>query len=73
MIADTIMRLSEFLGVSVEWLITGHAPDGLTDEDRKLLASWHDLDTAAQNIILPIIENAAEKARQEKKNDATAS
>jgi transcriptional regulator with XRE-family HTH domain len=61
--ADTAIKIAQFLNVSVEWLITGQDPDGLPEEDRELLTGWHDIDTAGQELIRPMIHAAAEKIR----------
>jgi hypothetical protein len=34
--ADTAIKIAHFLGVSVEWLITGEDPDGLSEDERSL-------------------------------------
>jgi transcriptional regulator with XRE-family HTH domain len=42
--ADIAIRIAEYLGVSVYWLITGKDEQGLTLEDRNLLVKYHSLD-----------------------------
>jgi transcriptional regulator with XRE-family HTH domain len=42
--ADVALAIANYLGVSVEWLITGEDDEGLTLEDRNLLVKYNSLD-----------------------------
>lgn len=65
--ADVAIKIAWYLGVSVEWLITGHDPEGLTEEDRNLLNMYHLLDGRDKEDVLGIIEGKLERStsRQE--------
>lgn len=41
--ADVAYRISQALGVSLEWLLTGQDVSGLTDEQREILGKWAQL------------------------------
>jgi transcriptional regulator with XRE-family HTH domain len=42
--ADVALKIADYLGVSVRWLITGKDDGGLTLEERNLLAKYSRLD-----------------------------
>ena len=65
--ADVAIKIAWYLGVSVEWLITGHDPEGLTEDDRKILDMYHLLDERDREDVLGIIEGKLERStlRQE--------
>jgi transcriptional regulator with XRE-family HTH domain len=42
--ADVALKIADYLGVSVRWLITGKDEQGLTLEERNLLAKYNSLD-----------------------------
>jgi transcriptional regulator with XRE-family HTH domain len=42
--ADIALKIADYLGVSVRWLITGEDEQGLTLEERNLLVKYHSLD-----------------------------
>lgn len=54
--ADVAIKIAWYLGVSVEWLITGHDPEGLTEDDRKILDMYHLLDERDREDVLGIME-----------------
>jgi transcriptional regulator with XRE-family HTH domain len=41
--ADIAIRIADYLGVSVRWLITGEDEQGLTLEERNLVNDWNRL------------------------------
>jgi transcriptional regulator with XRE-family HTH domain len=50
---DTAIRIAEYLGVSIKWLITGIEEPGLTQEDQDLLDVFHRLnDEGKENAFL---------------------
>lgn len=55
-------QIANYLGVSVEWLITGHDPDGLTESDRELLNMYHLLDERDKEDVRGIIEGKLERS-----------
>jgi transcriptional regulator with XRE-family HTH domain len=65
--ADVAIKIAAYLDVSVEWLITGHDPEGLTEDDRKILDMYHLLDERDREDVLGIIEGKLERStlRQE--------
>jgi transcriptional regulator with XRE-family HTH domain len=42
--ADIALKIADYLGVSVRWLITGEDEQGLTLEERNLLVKYRSLD-----------------------------
>ena len=60
--SDIAYKISKYFGVSMEWLLTGHEPDGLTDEDRRLLEAYHLLDGRDREDVLGIIEGKLERS-----------
>jgi transcriptional regulator with XRE-family HTH domain len=42
--ADMALKIADYLGVSVRWLITGKDEQGLTLEERNLLVKYRSLD-----------------------------
>jgi transcriptional regulator with XRE-family HTH domain len=51
--ADTAIKIAEYLGVSVKWLITGIEEPDFTKEDQDLLDAFHRLnDEGKENAIL---------------------
>jgi len=54
---NTIYNLAEFLGVSVEWLITGREADGLTQEERVLVAKYKDLSNDDKRNVQALIDS----------------
>ena len=62
-----IVKIAQYKNVSIEWLITGHDPEGLTEEDRNLLNMYHLLDERDKEDVLGIIEGKLERStsRQE--------
>jgi transcriptional regulator with XRE-family HTH domain len=42
--ADIALKIADYLGVSVRWLVTGKDDQGLTLEERNLLAKYNSLD-----------------------------
>jgi hypothetical protein len=67
---DDLYKIAQYKHVSLEWLVTGNDPDGLSDDDRHLLDDWHELDAKTQAIIRPMITTAAENARKDEVNIA---
>ena len=57
-----IVKISKYKNVSVEWLITGHDPDGLTESDRELLNMYHLLDERDREDVRGIIEGKLERS-----------
>jgi transcriptional regulator with XRE-family HTH domain len=70
--ADTAIKIARFLGVSVEWLVTGEDPQGLSQESRALLADWNDIeDGSVKRLLRQNIASCATEARSAK-NKAVA-
>lgn len=63
--ASTLVLLSQILQCSIDWMLTGVSPikeennysisEELSDNDQKLISSFHDLDERDQREILAII------------------
>ena len=67
--ADTAIKIAHFLGVSVEWLVTGKDPNGLSEEEQALLSDYHDITDTERPIIRQQIHDAAERGREAKKDE----
>lgn len=64
---DICLKIAEYLGVSVEWLLTGKE-SGLTSEERKILSIWNSLsDDQKHNASILFDAWTAENAAKEKK------
>lgn len=59
--ADTAIRIAQFLGVSVEWLITGEDPDNLTPDERQLLDKYRIIDERDKESLLLIAQQLASR------------
>lgn len=70
--ADVAIRIATYLGISVEWLITGHDPEGLTEEDRNLLNMYHLLDGRDREDVLGIMEGKLSRSMS-RQGEGTAS
>jgi transcriptional regulator with XRE-family HTH domain len=62
--ATEAYKIAEALHTSVEWLVTGKDSEGLIDEDRSLLAKWHELAAAAKETVMMLIDALLEKAKK---------
>lgn len=71
--ADTAIKIAEFLGVSVNWLITGKDPDGLSVEDRKLLDQWHEISDEGRKAVQKLLDSYARDAEDEKNKGMASS
>jgi transcriptional regulator with XRE-family HTH domain len=60
---DTALKIAEFLGVSVKWLITGEEEPGLSHIEQDLLAGFRQLDERDQSDVLGNIKMKLEKAK----------
>lgn len=60
--ADTALDIANYFGVSVEWLLTGREREGLTDEERRLLDEWRQLDERDRADVLGIVEMKLERS-----------
>ena len=54
--ADIAIKIADYLGVSVRWLITGEEDKELSEEDRKILSLWHELSEEDRKAIECMIE-----------------
>ena len=62
--ADTALNIANYFGVSVEWLLTGRERDGLTEEERRLLDGWRQLDGRDREDVLGVVEMKLERMSQ---------
>ncbi|MGI5096542.1 helix-turn-helix transcriptional regulator [Treponema socranskii] len=65
--ADTALKIAQFFGTSVEWLITGKDPDGISDNDKKLLFDFHTISREGQEAVRTLLNGYVKKAEEEKK------
>jgi transcriptional regulator with XRE-family HTH domain len=70
--ADTALKIAEFLGVSVKWLITGEEEPGLSHVEQDLLASFRQLDERDRLDVLGNIKMKLEKAIEVKSGNKPA-
>lgn len=62
--SDTAYYIAQELGVSVEWLLTGKEREGLTDEERRLLDGWRQLDDRDREDVLGVVGMKLERMSQ---------
>lgn len=67
--ADTAIKIAEFLGVSVQWLITGEDPEGLTDDERQLLEEWHAITSEGRKAVATLLSAYVKQAESEKNSN----
>jgi len=60
----TLYKAAVFLGVSVDWLLTGKDPDGLSQEEQNLLADFRLLDARDQEDVRGIIKGKIERGKK---------
>ena len=56
------LAIADYLGVSVEWLLTGREREGLTEEERRLVDGWRQLDARDRDDVLGIVEGKLERS-----------
>jgi transcriptional regulator with XRE-family HTH domain len=64
--ADTALKIAEFLGVSVKWLITGEEEPGLSNVEQDLLAGFRQLDERDQLDVIGNIKMKLENIKESK-------
>jgi transcriptional regulator with XRE-family HTH domain len=70
--ADTALKIAEFLGVSVRWLITGEEEPGISRIEQNLLVSFRQLDERDQSDVLGNIKMKLENAKEDKSGSKPA-
>lgn len=60
--ADVLFQVAQYLGVSVEWLITGHDPEGLSSGDRQLLADYHLISDEGKSAVRTLLDAYVKQA-----------
>ena len=68
---DICLRIADYLGVSVEWLISGKE-SGLSQTERQLLSMFNSLSKSHQEELLEIGEQWAAKDKAIEKNASNA-
>lgn len=71
--SDTAYYIARELGVSVEWLLTGREREGLTEEERRLVDMWRQLDGRDRQDVLGIVEMKLERSTPSSVADAAPS
>jgi SOS-response transcriptional repressor LexA len=66
--ADIAIKLAKYLGVSVEYLITGEDEAGLTLEQRNLLQNYDKLNKRDRQTVLDLIETMLKNQQKEEKD-----
>lgn len=68
---DICIRIADYLGVSVEWLVTGKEA-ALSSEDRTLLKQWQVLSEEQKDTIRTLLDKwvSEHQAREKKESDA---
>lgn len=59
--ADVLLKIANCVGVSVQWLITGQYPDGLSQEEHDLIENYRELDSTMQEVAQMQLEILAGK------------
>lgn len=72
-LADTALDIANYFGVSVEWLLTGREREGLTEEERRLVDMWRQLDGRDRQDVLGIVEMKLERSTPSSVADAAPS
>ena len=70
---DAAFKIAQFLGTSVEFLMTGEDPQGITSDEIQLVCKWRLIGAESRRTALLIIDDAYEKAvaaQKEKKGTA---
>jgi transcriptional regulator with XRE-family HTH domain len=70
--ADTALKIAEFLGVSIKWLITGEEEPGLSRVEKDLLASFNQLDERDQLDVIGNIKMKLENSKEDKPGGKSA-
>ena len=68
---DICIRIAEYLGVSVEWLVTGKE-NGLTAEERTLLRQWSILTSEQKDTVKTLLEKWESEYQAREKNTLNA-
>ena len=64
--ADIAVRIAQYLGTTVEWLVTGTDSSGFSDNERELIQMWRDLSGDTQSFLFDSIRQAAQKKSEKK-------
>ena len=70
---DAAFKIARFLGTSVEFLMTGEDPQGITSDEIQLVCKWRLIGAESRRTALLIIDDAYEQAvaaQKEKKGTA---
>jgi transcriptional regulator with XRE-family HTH domain len=62
--AYTLYKVAVFLGVSMDWLLTGHEPTGLTQDESDLLLKYRILGPKDKTEIIGLINIKIENAKK---------
>jgi transcriptional regulator with XRE-family HTH domain len=62
--AYTLYEISVFLGTSVDFLLTGKSPDGLTEDELCLLRDYRDIEQDDRDEIVALIGYKLEKRKK---------
>ncbi len=71
--ADIALKIAKYLNVSLEWLITGTEPEGLTQEEREILEKWNSLEEGQKETVTILLNALSEQnAKKERSPKAGA-
>ena len=65
--ADVAIKIAKYLNVSTDWLITGEDPQGLTEEERRLVGDWRELGADARKAVRAVLDTFVAESFEEKK------
>ena len=68
---DICIRIAEYLGVSVEWLVTGKE-NGLTSEERTLLRQWKILTPEQKDTVSTLLQKWESEHQAREKTESNA-
>lgn len=71
--ADTAIKIADFLGVDVRWLITGDDANGLSDEERKLVSDYRDISAAGRDAVRMLLDGYVKQSVEEKNKGVASS
>ncbi len=63
--ADEALRIANALHTSINYLVTGEEPNGLSEEDREHLSKWHKIDEGTKRSVNLLIDASISAASEQ--------
>jgi transcriptional regulator with XRE-family HTH domain len=67
--ADIAIKIAKMLGTTAEYLVTGKLPEGITEEDQKLIVKFHRLDPSDKKEVMKFIDFVLLQAEIDEENE----